>query len=115
MTQDQRAAAKKERKAGAKEGAGADAGVEPKHGDAGACAVDGGGEPGTSKPSAPLGTAMNPTWVRGGGGRNRGSGGRHSYIDPIIPVEEKALLQPLVEYYGLKDEFPLYTQLVSRR
>lgn len=34
-----------------------------------------------------------PTWVRGGGGRGRSEGGKHRYIDPIIPVDDPEILK----------------------
>lgn len=56
--------------------------------------------------------------VRGGGGRGRGGngGGRrgHRGIDPVVPVTDAALLQPVVDFYGLTDGFPLTTHLITR-
>jgi hypothetical protein len=35
-----------------------------------------------------------PSWVRGGGSRNRGGGGgRFQGVDPILPVEDPAVLE----------------------
>jgi hypothetical protein len=37
------------------------------------------------------GPTWQPSWVRGGGGRNREGGGKYKWIDPIFPVEEPAV------------------------
>ncbi|KAF6251641.1 hypothetical protein COO60DRAFT_1644813 [Scenedesmus sp. NREL 46B-D3] len=47
--------------------------------------------------------AWTPSWVRGGGGRGRGDTGRFRGIDPIIPVEDPAIIQMLVDFYGVSD------------
>ena len=52
--------------------------------------------------------------VRGGGGRGRDGAKRHRGLDPVVPVTEDALLDPVLEFYGLGDGFPLKTHLVTR-
>ncbi len=39
------------------------------------------------------GSAQQPSWVRGGGGRGREGGRFRRGVDPIYPVEDPAILQ----------------------
>lgn len=66
--------------------------------------------------AAPLGpTNTELVWgIRGGGGRGRDTARRHRALDPIIPVTADALLDPVVQFYGLAAGFPLKTHLVTR-
>ncbi|GAX75610.1 hypothetical protein CEUSTIGMA_g3054.t1 [Chlamydomonas eustigma] len=57
---------------------------------------------------------FEPSWIRGGGGRNRTLSGRGNAIDPIVPMEDPEVLQPLLEYFGLSPDFPIGKQLISR-
>eukprot|EP00798_Chlamydomonas_sp_ICE-L_P013849 gene13849-19772_t len=66
---------------------------------------------GAKKPNIAL---KPPSWIRGGGGRHRqGGGGHHGNIDPILPVEDPEILQPLVAFYAIVPEFPLCPQIIS--
>jgi hypothetical protein len=51
---------------------------------------------------------------RGGGSRGRLDGGKYSFIDPVAPVEDEAVLSSLYDYYGIAPDFPLRSQLVMR-
>ena len=53
--------------------------------------------------------------IRGGGGRGREKGKRRfKGLDPIVPVTSDALLDPVIQFYGLAEGFPLKTHLVTR-
>jgi hypothetical protein len=50
---------------------------------------------------------------RGGGGRNREGGGRHSAIDPVVPVFDEEAITQTINYYGLSPDFPFRSQVGS--
>ena len=56
-----------------------------------------------------------PQWgVRGGGGRNRGVGGRYRGLDPVVPVTEPEILSTISDFYGISQDFPLWDQIITR-
>ena len=56
-----------------------------------------------------------PQWgVRGGGGRNRGLGGRFKGLDPVVPVTDPDILSSISEFYGIAQDFPLWGQIITR-
>lgn len=56
-----------------------------------------------------------PQWgVRGGGGRNRGLGGRFKGLDPVVPVTDPDILSSISQFYGIAQDFPLWGQLITR-
>lgn len=56
-----------------------------------------------------------PKWgVRGGGGRNRGLGGRFKGLDPVVPVTDPEILSSISEFYGIAQGFPLWGQIITR-
>ena len=56
-----------------------------------------------------------PQWgVRGGGGRNRGIGGRFKGLDPVVPVTDTEILSSISDFYGIAQDFPLWDQLITR-
>lgn len=56
-----------------------------------------------------------PQWgVRGGGGRNRGIGGRFKGLDPVVPVTDSEILSSISDFYGIAQDFPLWDQLITR-
>lgn len=64
-----------------------------------------------------VGTQVGPPrWgVRGGGGRNRGQGGRFKGLDPVVPVTDTEILQSIADFYGISPEFPLWDQIITRQ
>ena len=57
-----------------------------------------------------------PQWgVRGGGGRNRGQGGRFKGLDPVVPVTDPDILSSISDFYGISPEFPLWEQIITRQ
>lgn len=57
-----------------------------------------------------------PQWgVRGGGGRNRGQGGRFKGLDPVVPVTDPEILSSISDFYGISPEFPLWEQIITRQ
>jgi len=56
-----------------------------------------------------------PQWgVRGGGGRNRGVGGRFKGLDPVVPVTDPEILSSISDFYGIAKDFPLWDQIITR-
>ncbi len=56
-----------------------------------------------------------PQWgVRGGGGRNRGVGGRFKGLDPVVPVTDPEILSSISDFYGIAQDFPLWDQIITR-
>ena len=56
-----------------------------------------------------------PQWgVRGGGGRNRGVGGRFKGLDPVVPVTDPEILSSISDFYGIAKDFPLWEQIITR-
>ncbi|DBA68056.1 TPA: hypothetical protein ACH3X2_014076 [Trebouxia sp. C0005] len=59
--------------------------------------------------------ASPPQWgVRGGGGRNRGVGGRFKGLDPVVPVTDPEILSSISDFYGIAKDFPLWDQIITR-
>lgn len=59
--------------------------------------------------------AAPPQWgVRGGGGRNRGEGGRFKGLDPVVPVTDPEILSSISDFYGIAQDFPLWDQIITR-
>lgn len=124
MREQRMAAAREAREAREARAAAGPAAAAPAATDSAAEPAAAGAGPGSSAAAADVAAIYPPSWVRGGGGRHRNAvaapppptaGRRRAvYLDPVVPVEDPALLKPLREYYGLREEFPLFTHLVSR-
>ena len=41
-------------------------------------------------------------------------GGKWRGLDPIIPVTDLAMLQPVVDFFGISADFPLLTHTITR-
>ncbi|KAL3143427.1 hypothetical protein ABBQ38_002248 [Trebouxia sp. C0009 RCD-2024] len=71
--------------------------------------------PAAAEPSDAQDDKSAPQWgVRGGGGRNRGMGGRFKGLDPVVPVTDPDILSSISQFYGIAQDFPLWGQLITR-
>eukprot|EP00898_Chlorokybus_atmophyticus_P000654 jgi/Chlat1/158/Chrsp1S03099 len=76
--------------------------------------------PDTGKPSTSQPQSHAAGNGRGGGQRQKDGErrvqrqGRWKGVDPVIIVQDKELVQSMIDFYGFKPEFPLHTNLISR-